>query len=84
MIDELERIGKEAVVANWDTEENLEHLSQCRRYPCQDSNRASPEYKSRALPLVQPTRSYSSTPPYALMARWLKSRETVTFTFYLD
>jgi hypothetical protein len=61
IIDDLERIWAEAVVAcsryyadiGLRTEENHEIISQDSRYPGRDSNRASPEYTFRMLPLQE-------------------------------
>jgi hypothetical protein len=41
-----------------ETEENHQDFSQCGQCPGRDSNRASPEYKARAVPLLQSVRYF--------------------------
>jgi hypothetical protein len=60
MVDELERIWKEAVLAKSrycpgiiyieGLKKTTENVSQCSRCPSRDLNRALPEYEYRALP----------------------------------
>jgi hypothetical protein len=62
MNGEFERIWKDAVVAHWRyypdifpdrPKKTMENLNQVSRCPDIDSDRASPELNSRALPLSQ-------------------------------